>query len=102
MKHAKFARYVRDHFGRFILRMCSNCLLVGESIVYAIKMRNIVRLIFICRIRQVAFWSFVYNILFVWVVMRPVGDSFRDIRCTPDIGCRPADGQRWSSLPAVE
>ena len=60
-------------------------------------------LIFICRIRQVliAFWSFVIR-QFVRVAMLPVGDTFGDIRCTPGIGCRPADGQRWSSLPAVD
>ena len=59
------------------------------------------RLIFICRIRQVAFSSFVYDISFAWVLTLPVSDSVGDIRSTPGIGCRPADGQRWSSLPAV-
>ena len=68
-------------------------------------MKNIMRLIFVCRIRHVAFWSafwsFVYDSLFVWVLMPPVGDSFGDIRSTRGIGCRPADGQRWSSISAV-
>ena len=59
------------------------------------------RLIFICRIRQVAFSSFVYDISFAWVLTLPVSDSVGDIRSTPGIGCRPADGQRWSSHPAV-
>ena len=34
--------------------------------------------------------------------MLPVGDSVRDVRSTPGRGCRPADGQRWSNLSAVD
>ena len=38
------------------------------------------------------------------MLILPVRDSFADIRTnsTPGIGSRPADGQRWSNLPAVD
>ena len=62
------------------------------------------RLMFLCKIRAVPFLSFIYYTTYLWVLILPVRDSFGDIRTnsTPGTGSRPADGQRWSNLPAVD